>query len=46
MRVLDAMLKLDFDTAIPGAGPALTQGRRRRRSRTKFTTVIDRAIEI
>ena len=24
--VLDAMLKLDFDTAVPGAGPVLTKG--------------------
>ena len=40
--VLDAMLKLDFDAAIPGAGPVLSkadvQG-----FRTKFSTVVDRA---
>lgn len=40
-RVLDDMLKLDFDTVIPGAGPVQT------RSdvlafRTRFNTVIDR----
>ncbi len=43
--VLDAMLKLDFDTAIPGAGPVLTkadvQG-----YRTKFSTVIGRATDL
>jgi glyoxylase-like metal-dependent hydrolase (beta-lactamase superfamily II) len=43
--VLDAMLKLDFDTAIPGAGPILTkadvQG-----YRTKFSTVIGRATDL
>jgi glyoxylase-like metal-dependent hydrolase (beta-lactamase superfamily II) len=44
-RVLDEMLKLDFDAAIPGAGPVLT------RSdvvafQTKFNAVIDRAIEL
>jgi glyoxylase-like metal-dependent hydrolase (beta-lactamase superfamily II) len=43
--VLDAMLKLDFDTAIPGAGPVLSradvQG-----FRTKFTTVMTRASEL
>ena len=40
--VLDAMLRLDFDAAIPGAGPVLSkadvQG-----FRTKFSTVVDRA---
>jgi glyoxylase-like metal-dependent hydrolase (beta-lactamase superfamily II) len=43
--VLDAILKLDFDTAIPGAGPVLTkddvQG-----FRTKFATVMTRAFEL
>jgi len=40
--VLDAMLKLDFDTAIPGAGPVLTKGDVQA-FRTKIGTVIDRA---
>jgi glyoxylase-like metal-dependent hydrolase (beta-lactamase superfamily II) len=40
--VLDAMLKLDFDTAIPGAGPVLTRADVQT-FRTKIGTVIDRA---
>ena len=44
-RVLDDMLKLDFDTAIPGAGPVLTRADVVA-FQTKFNTVIDRAIEL
>ncbi|HZI78205.1 MAG TPA: MBL fold metallo-hydrolase [Vicinamibacterales bacterium] len=40
--VLDAMLKFDFDTAIPGAGPVLTKADVQA-FRTKIGTVIDRA---
>jgi glyoxylase-like metal-dependent hydrolase (beta-lactamase superfamily II) len=40
--VLDAMLKLDFDTAIPGAGPILTKADVQA-FRAKIGTVIDRA---
>ena len=40
--VLDAMLKLDFDTAIPGAGPVLTKADVQA-FRAKIGTVIDRA---
>ena len=40
--VLDAMLKLDFGTAIPGAGPVLTKADVQT-FRTKIGTVIDRA---
>ena len=40
--VLDAMLKLDFDTAIPGAGPLLTKADVQA-FRMKIGTVIDRA---
>jgi glyoxylase-like metal-dependent hydrolase (beta-lactamase superfamily II) len=40
--VLDAMLKFDFDTAIPGAGPVLTKADVQL-FRTKIGTVIDRA---
>jgi len=40
--VLDAMLKLDFDTAIPGAGPVLTKADVLA-FRGKFSTVVDRA---
>jgi cyclase len=40
--VLDAMLKLDFDTAIPGAGPVLTKADVQA-FRTKINTVIERA---
>jgi glyoxylase-like metal-dependent hydrolase (beta-lactamase superfamily II) len=41
-RVLDMLLKLDFDTAIPGAGPLLTRADVAA-FKTKFDTVIDRA---
>jgi len=44
-RVLDTMLKLDFDTAIPGAGPILTKADVQA-FKTKFDTVIDRATEL
>lgn len=44
-RVLDAMLKLDFDTAIPGAGPVLTRADVQD-FRTKITTVMTRAAEL
>jgi glyoxylase-like metal-dependent hydrolase (beta-lactamase superfamily II) len=40
--VLDAMLKLDFDTAVPGAGEIQTKADVQA-FRMKFTTVIDRA---
>jgi glyoxylase-like metal-dependent hydrolase (beta-lactamase superfamily II) len=40
--VLDAMLTLDFDTAIPGAGPVLTKADVQA-FRMKIGTVIDRA---
>ena len=40
--VLDAMLKLDFDAAIPGAGPVLTKADVQA-FRGKFSTVVDRA---
>jgi cyclase len=40
--VLDAMLKLDFDAAIPGAGPVLTKADVQA-FRGKFSTVIERA---
>jgi glyoxylase-like metal-dependent hydrolase (beta-lactamase superfamily II) len=43
--VLDAMLKLDFDTAVPGAGPVLTKAEVQA-FRTKFTTVMTRASEL
>jgi glyoxylase-like metal-dependent hydrolase (beta-lactamase superfamily II) len=43
-RVLDEMLKLDFDTAVPGAGPVLARADVVA-FQTKFNTVIDRAIE-
>jgi cyclase len=43
--VLDAILKLDFDTAIPGAGPVLTKADVQE-FRTKFTTVMMRATEL
>jgi glyoxylase-like metal-dependent hydrolase (beta-lactamase superfamily II) len=39
---LDAMLKLDFDAAIPGAGPVLTKGDVQA-FRTKIGAVIDRS---
>jgi len=41
-RVLDAMLKLDFDTAVPGAGEILTKADVQS-FRNKFKMVIDRA---
>ena len=44
-RVLDAMLKLDFDTAVPGAGPVLTKADVQA-FRNKFTTVMMRASEL
>jgi len=44
-RVLDAMLKLDFDTAIPGAGPVLTRADVQD-FRTKIATVMTRASEL
>jgi cyclase len=40
--VLDAMLTLDFDTAIPGAGPLLTKADVQT-FRTKIGTVLDRS---
>ena len=43
--VLDALLKLDFDTAVPGAGPVLTKADVQA-FRTKFTTVMMRASEL
>jgi len=43
--VLDAMLKLDFDTAVPGAGPVLTKADVQA-FRTKFATVMMRASEL
>jgi glyoxylase-like metal-dependent hydrolase (beta-lactamase superfamily II) len=43
--VLDAMLKLDFDTAVPGAGPVLTKADVQA-FRTKFATVMTRASEL
>jgi glyoxylase-like metal-dependent hydrolase (beta-lactamase superfamily II) len=44
-RVLDTVLKLDFDTAIPGNGPALTKADVQA-YKTKFETVIVRATEL
>jgi cyclase len=41
-QVLDAVLKLDFDAAIPGNGPVLTKADVQA-FKTKFDTVIDRA---
>ena len=43
--VLDAMLKLDFDTAIPGAGPVLTKGDVEM-FRTKMRTVTARLTDL
>jgi glyoxylase-like metal-dependent hydrolase (beta-lactamase superfamily II) len=40
--VLDAMLRLDFDAAVPGAGPVLTKADVQA-FRTKIGTVIDRS---
>jgi cyclase len=44
-RVLDAILKLDFDAAIPGNGPVLTKADVQA-FKTKFDTVVDRLTEI
>jgi cyclase len=44
-KVLDTMLKLDFDTAIPGAGPILSKADVQA-FKMKFDTVIDRAREL
>jgi glyoxylase-like metal-dependent hydrolase (beta-lactamase superfamily II) len=44
-KVLDAVLKLDFDTAIPGAGPILTKADVQA-FKMKFDTVVDRAREL
>ncbi len=43
--VLDAMLKLDFDTAVPGAGPVLTKADVQA-FRTTFATVMSRAAQL
>jgi cyclase len=43
--VLDALLTLDFDTAVPGAGPVLTKADVQA-FRTKFTTMMTRASEL
>ena len=43
--VLDAMLKLDFDTAVPGAGEIQTKADVQA-FRMKFTTVINRARDL
>ena len=43
--VLDAMLKLDFDTAIPGAGPVLTKADVQT-FRANINTVMTRAAEL
>jgi glyoxylase-like metal-dependent hydrolase (beta-lactamase superfamily II) len=43
--VLNALLKLDFDTAVPGAGEIQTKADVQA-FRMKFTTVIDRAREL
>jgi len=43
--VLDAMLKLDFDTAIPGAGPVLTRADVQM-FRMNMSTVITRATDL
>jgi cyclase len=44
-RVLDAMLKLDFEAAVPGAGPVLTKADVES-FRAKFNTVMTRASEL
>lgn len=44
-QVLDTVLSLDFDAAIPGNGPVLTKADVRA-FKTKFDTVIDRATEL
>lgn len=43
--VLNAILKLDFDTAIPGAGPVLTKADVES-FRVKFSTVMTRAADL
>ena len=43
--VLDTMLKLDFDTAVPGAGPVLTRSDVET-FRARFSTVIARATDL
>ena len=45
LTALDAMLKLDFDTAVPGAGDVQTKADVQA-FRMKFATVIDRAREL
>lgn len=45
IRVLDAMLALDFDVAIPGAGAPLTRAQVQT-FRTQFATMVDRAREL
>jgi len=45
LTALDAMLKLDFDTAVPGAGDLQTKADVQA-FRMKFATVIDRAREL
>jgi glyoxylase-like metal-dependent hydrolase (beta-lactamase superfamily II) len=44
-QVFDALLKLDFDAAIPGNGPVLTKADVQAFA-TKFTTVVDRLTEL
>jgi cyclase len=44
-KVLDQLVKLDFDAAIPGNGPVLTKADVEA-FRTKFDTVIDRATQL
>jgi glyoxylase-like metal-dependent hydrolase (beta-lactamase superfamily II) len=44
-QVLDAVLRLDFDAAIPGNGPVLTRADVQA-FKMKFDTVIDRATEL
>jgi glyoxylase-like metal-dependent hydrolase (beta-lactamase superfamily II) len=44
-QVLDAVLKLDFDAAIPGNGPVLTKADVQA-FRVKFDTVVDRLTEL
>jgi glyoxylase-like metal-dependent hydrolase (beta-lactamase superfamily II) len=44
-QVLDTVLTLDFDAAIPGNGPVLTKADVRA-FKAKFDTVIDRATEL
>ena len=44
-HVLDSILKLDFDTCVPGAGPLLTKADVQT-FKTKFDTMISRAKEL